>query len=163
MMSTEKDTKLAVFEGRRIRKTFHEGQWWFVVEDVVLAREGMDKNRWMCADVHVERNGVHWVLDAKYKRDFGCEHRADRFQASPYALGFATQRATLVYPTGSRATGDLRLLLNAKIGKRNVRIDSIELPMAEGPEACKEVLESLCGLSDSGAVGQENGRYGHSR
>ncbi len=36
-MSTEKDKKLAVFEGKRIRKTFHEGQWWFVVEDVVLA------------------------------------------------------------------------------------------------------------------------------
>ncbi len=27
----------AVFEGKRIRKTLHEGDWWFVVEDVVLA------------------------------------------------------------------------------------------------------------------------------
>ena len=36
-MSIEKDKKLAVFEGKRIRKTLHEGQWWFVVEDVVLA------------------------------------------------------------------------------------------------------------------------------
>ena len=36
-MSTEKDKKLVVFEGKRIRKTIHEGQWWFVVEDVVLA------------------------------------------------------------------------------------------------------------------------------
>ena len=29
--------KLAVFEGKRIRKVLHEGAWWFVVEDVVLA------------------------------------------------------------------------------------------------------------------------------
>lgn len=29
--------KLAVFEGREIRKTIHNGEWWFVVEDVVLA------------------------------------------------------------------------------------------------------------------------------
>jgi hypothetical protein len=36
-MSTEKTTKLAVFEGNRIRKILHEGEWWFVVEDVVLA------------------------------------------------------------------------------------------------------------------------------
>ncbi len=25
------------FEGRQIRKTIHNGEWWFVVEDVVLA------------------------------------------------------------------------------------------------------------------------------
>ena len=30
-------SKLAAFEGKPIRKTLHEGQWWFVVEDVVLA------------------------------------------------------------------------------------------------------------------------------
>ena len=35
-MSTEKDNKLAMFKGKRIRKIFHEGEWWFVVEDVVL-------------------------------------------------------------------------------------------------------------------------------
>jgi len=33
----EKSDKLAVFEGKKIRKTFHEDEWWFVVEDVVLA------------------------------------------------------------------------------------------------------------------------------
>src|SRR5665648_60033 len=36
-MSTEKDNKLAVFEGKQIRKVLHEDEWWFVVEDVVLA------------------------------------------------------------------------------------------------------------------------------
>lgn len=36
-MSEPAASKLAVFEGKRIRKTLHEGIWWFVVEDVVLA------------------------------------------------------------------------------------------------------------------------------
>jgi len=37
MMAQKKIDKIALFEGKRIRKTLHEGQWWFVVEDVVLA------------------------------------------------------------------------------------------------------------------------------
>lgn len=36
-MTKQEASKLAVFEGKRIRKTLHEGEWWFVVEDVVLA------------------------------------------------------------------------------------------------------------------------------
>jgi prophage antirepressor-like protein len=36
-MSKQEVSKLAVFEGKRIRKILHEGEWWFVVEDVVLA------------------------------------------------------------------------------------------------------------------------------
>ena len=31
------DTKIALFKGRKIRKTIHNNEWWFVVEDVVLA------------------------------------------------------------------------------------------------------------------------------
>lgn len=34
-MSTEKDNKPALFEGKSIRKTLHEGAWWFVIVDVV--------------------------------------------------------------------------------------------------------------------------------
>jgi hypothetical protein len=30
-------TKIAIFRGRGIRKTIHNNEWWFVVEDVVLA------------------------------------------------------------------------------------------------------------------------------
>jgi DNA-damage-inducible protein D len=29
--------KLAVFEGKKIRKTWHNNEWWFVLEDIVLA------------------------------------------------------------------------------------------------------------------------------
>ena len=31
------DPKIAVFRGKEIRKTLHNNEWWFVVEDVVLA------------------------------------------------------------------------------------------------------------------------------
>ena len=30
-------TKLALFKGKEIRKTIYNNEWWFVVEDVVLA------------------------------------------------------------------------------------------------------------------------------
>jgi prophage antirepressor-like protein len=36
-MSTPKSKKLAVFEGKPIRTTLHEGQWWFVITDVIAA------------------------------------------------------------------------------------------------------------------------------
>jgi prophage antirepressor-like protein len=36
-MTAKEIIKLAVFEGREIRKVIHNGEWWFVVEDVVLA------------------------------------------------------------------------------------------------------------------------------
>lgn len=36
-MNLGKDNKLALFEGQKIRKVFHDGDWWFSVEDVVLA------------------------------------------------------------------------------------------------------------------------------
>jgi hypothetical protein len=31
------ETNIAVFKGKEIRKTLHNNEWWFVVEDVVLA------------------------------------------------------------------------------------------------------------------------------
>ena len=31
------ETKLAVFQRKEIRRTLHQGEWWFVVQDVVLA------------------------------------------------------------------------------------------------------------------------------
>ena len=30
------NTKIAVFQGKRVRRTLHNNEWWFVVEDVVL-------------------------------------------------------------------------------------------------------------------------------
>jgi prophage antirepressor-like protein len=31
------DTKIELFKGKKIRKTIHNNEWWFVVEDVVSA------------------------------------------------------------------------------------------------------------------------------
>ncbi len=31
------DTKIAIFKGKEVRKTIHNDEWWFVVEDVVVA------------------------------------------------------------------------------------------------------------------------------
>jgi hypothetical protein len=40
-----REGKLAVFEGRSIRKTFHEGAWWFSIIDVVQVLVGSDRPR----------------------------------------------------------------------------------------------------------------------
>jgi len=47
-MSTEKDNKLALFEGRQIRKAIHEGEWWFAVVDIVevLTGSSIPKRYW---------------------------------------------------------------------------------------------------------------------
>jgi len=44
-MSKQKASKLAVFEGKRIRKVLHEGEWWFSIIDVVEVLVGGDRPR----------------------------------------------------------------------------------------------------------------------
>jgi hypothetical protein len=44
-MSTEKSAKQAVFNGKQIRKTLHEGEWWFSIIDVVEVLAGGDRPR----------------------------------------------------------------------------------------------------------------------
>jgi len=44
-MNAEETSKLAVFEGKRIRKTLHEGEWWFSIIDVIDALVGGDRPR----------------------------------------------------------------------------------------------------------------------
>ncbi len=36
-MNPGKDSKLALFEGRQIRKRLHEGEWWFAITDIIGA------------------------------------------------------------------------------------------------------------------------------
>lgn len=33
----EETTKIAIFKGQKVRRTIHNDEWWFVVEDVVVA------------------------------------------------------------------------------------------------------------------------------
>lgn len=44
-MNEEEASQLAVFEGRRIRKTIHQGEWWFSIIDVIGVLVGGDRPR----------------------------------------------------------------------------------------------------------------------
>ena len=44
-MSTIENNKLAVFQGKHIRKVFHEGEWWFSIIDVIEVLVGGDRPR----------------------------------------------------------------------------------------------------------------------
>jgi DNA-damage-inducible protein D len=47
-MSKQQKTKLVVFEGKRIRKILHDGEWWFAVIDIVevLTGSSIPKRYW---------------------------------------------------------------------------------------------------------------------
>jgi hypothetical protein len=145
---------LAAIWERSLRRLFEELQdttgWTILAASQRTRRwddpEGqMDSKRWMTVDVLAERGSCHWVIDAKYKLGFADESRDDRFQMCAYAVGFSAERATLAYPSGMDALAQCRLLLNADIVGHSVRVDSVELPMVKGPEACKEAIIALCG------------------
>jgi len=104
-----------------------------------------DPNRSMIADTLLYRGDQRWILDAKYKRSFGNELRNDRFQMCGYVLGFGANRATLVYPTASADITSCRELLATVFGNTSVKIDSIALPMIDGPRHCRERLSELLG------------------
>jgi hypothetical protein len=61
-----------------------------------------------------------------------------------YAVGFCAERVTLVYPTGTGHSANRRLLLSTMIGSHPITIDSVELPMAKRPDACKIALQGIC-------------------
>ena len=50
-MSEQKTPRLAVFEGKRIRKILHEGEWWFSIIDVVEVLVGGDRPRKYWSDL----------------------------------------------------------------------------------------------------------------
>ena len=99
-----------------------------------------DPSRWLRADVMLERHSDRWVLDAKYKRAFGGESREDRFQMCAYAVAFDADRATLVYPTASDGDHAVGTLLSTSVGAKKLVIDSMDLPMSSGPQACITAL-----------------------
>ena len=47
-MNTDETSRLAVFEGKQIRKILHEGEWWFAVIDIVevLTGSSIPKRYW---------------------------------------------------------------------------------------------------------------------
>ena len=102
-----------------------------------------DPNRLMIADILLQRDDERWVLDAKYKRDFGNESRNDRFQMCAYALGFQASRSTLVYPYGDDNLASERVILNAEYGNKSCRLEALALPMNLGPKDCSRYLEAF--------------------
>jgi len=110
-----------------------------------------DSARWLTADVILQKGDRRWVLDAKYKRDFGNESRNDRFQMCAYAIAFDASRVSLVYPTATTQVAFHHTLLRTSFRYRPQLIDSIALPMAKGPEACLQRLSHLMTDSVPGA------------
>jgi len=108
-----------------------------------------DPTRWLTADVMAEHEDQRWVLDAKYKRAFGNESRADRFQMCAYAVAFDADVVSLVYPL-AKFGSQRRILLGTRVGQKHVTIDSINLPMCAGPESCKAALIELSETIRSG-------------
>jgi 5-methylcytosine-specific restriction endonuclease McrBC regulatory subunit McrC len=100
-----------------------------------------DIQRWMTADAIVERAGKRWVLDGKYKNEFGIESRGDRFQMCAYAVAFDADRISLVYPGESLTP--IRSLLSTTVGAKRLTIDSLSLPMRMGPEWCRSELTKI--------------------
>jgi len=91
----------------------------------------------------MERHVTRWVLDAKYKHGFADEGRTDRFQMCAYALAFDADRVSLVYPTATGTDVPCRGLLHAVVRGKNITIDSMNLRMVQGPEACLAALDKL--------------------
>ncbi len=59
-------TQIALFKGKQIRKTLHNGEWWFVVEDVVLALINSNDpkqyiQRMKQRDLELAKGWVHFV------------------------------------------------------------------------------------------------------
>ncbi len=50
-MSEQPVSKPSVFEGKRIRKTLHEGEWWFSINDVIEVLVGGDRPRKYWSDL----------------------------------------------------------------------------------------------------------------
>jgi hypothetical protein len=50
-MSREENSKLTIFEGKRIRKILHNGEWWFSIIDVIDILVGGDRPRKYWSDL----------------------------------------------------------------------------------------------------------------
>ena len=98
--------ELAETGWQRVADAEHTRRW-----DDPAGRD--DPTRWLNADVILKKQDTRWVLDAKYKREFGNEGRVDRFQMCAYGIGFDANRVSLVYPTSSTPGNCQRTILIA--------------------------------------------------
>ena len=50
-MSKDKDTKIAIFKGKRVRRTIHNNEWWFSIIDVIEVLTGTERSRKYWSDL----------------------------------------------------------------------------------------------------------------
>ena len=64
-MTAQEIVKLAVFEGKQIRKTLHNGEWWFAIIDVVeiLTESSIPKRYWSDLKKKLVSEGVSEAYD----------------------------------------------------------------------------------------------------
>ena len=64
-MTAQQLVKLAVFEGKQIRKTIHNGEWWFAIIDVVevLTESSLPKRYWSDLKKKLISEGVSEAYD----------------------------------------------------------------------------------------------------
>lgn len=79
MPNDKQETKIAIFKSKEIRKFIHKNEWWFVLEDVVLALiESRDVkqyiNKMRKRDPELEKGWVQIVHTLKVKTEGGVQN-----------------------------------------------------------------------------------------
>jgi len=137
-MSRSEGDKLAVFQGKHIRKVFHEDEWWFVISDIIAAlTDAADPSD-------------YWKKMRKRDPDLGKTLQGGGQFVPPLALAFATAGGTQKLQCWN-TEGIFRLIQSipspkaepfkrwlARVGKE--RIDEIENPELS-MERMKELYE----------------------
>lgn len=125
-MSKQEASKLAVFEGKQIRKVLHEEAWWFVITDIISAL------------TDAANPSDYWKKMRKRDPDLGKVLQGGGQLVPPLALEFATAGGTQKFQCWN-TEGIFRLIQSipspkaepfkrwlARVGKE--RIDEIENP-----------------------------------
>ncbi|MCK5179149.1 MAG: Bro-N domain-containing protein, partial [Candidatus Omnitrophica bacterium] len=50
-MSKDKDTKMAIFKGKQVRRIIHNNEWWFSIIDVIEVLTGTERSRKYWSDL----------------------------------------------------------------------------------------------------------------
>ena len=134
-MSNAENKKLAVFQGKHIRKVFHEGEWWFSIIDViaVLTGSSIPKRYWSDLKRKLSNEGYSELYENIVQLKFAA---AD---GKLYATDCASTETMfrIIQSVPSPKVEPLKRWL-ARVGKE--RIDEIEDPELS-MERMKELYE----------------------
>lgn len=134
-MSNAENKKLAVFQGKHIRKVFHEGEWWFSIIDVIeiLTGSSIPKRYWSDLKRKLGKEGYSELYENIVQLKFAA---AD---GKLYATDCASTETMfrIIQSVSSPKVEPLKRWL-ARVGKE--RIDEIEDPELS-MERMKELYE----------------------